>query len=129
MECKKNLPKDYDHYVYRVDIGSSRGFDVNGMLNEAGKSRLNEARFLKSRTPQVLEIFDREFPEINIIKSKIRNTRIHVPRQTYENTILDNTILARDIIDLNMFPNEPYYQKKYLKYKNKYLSLQSKLSI
>jgi hypothetical protein len=122
MECPKDSPRNNDHYIYRVDIGSSRGFDANAHISEASLSRHNESKYLKSRTPQVLEIYD-EHNIITIIKSKIRNTRIHVPRPSYE-----NAIIANNTGELNMFHTVPipYYQKKYLKYKNKYLALQAK---
>ena len=123
MECPKEHPQDNDHYIYRVDVGSSRGFDANQHIGLASQSRYNEAKYLKSRTPQVLEIFD-DMNIINIIKSKIRNTRIHVPRPSYE-----NTIIANNTHELNMFHSVPipYYEKKYLKYKIKYIKLQSNL--
>ena len=75
-----------------------------------------ENRFLYSKTPQVLEI--NVDGSINIIKSKMRNTRIHLPRDVYEHH-------AKTIPELDIYTNpiQDHYLKKYLKYKNKYLQL------
>jgi len=75
-----------------------------------------ENRFLYSKTPQVLEI--NVDGSINIIKSKMRNTRIHLPRDVYEHH-------AKTIpeLDIHTNPIQDHYLKKYLKYKNKYLQL------
>ena len=75
-----------------------------------------ENRFLYSKTPQILEI--NVDGSINIIKSKMRNTRIHLPRDGYEQH-------AKTISDLDIHTNpiQDHYLKKYLKYKNKYLQL------
>jgi hypothetical protein len=75
-----------------------------------------ENQYLYSRTPQILEI--NVDGSINIIKSKMRNTRIHLPRDGYEQH-------AKTISDLDIHTNpiQDHYLKKYLKYKNKYLQL------
>jgi hypothetical protein len=75
-----------------------------------------ENRFLYSKTPQVLEI--NVDGSINIIKSKMRNTRVHLPRDVYEQH-------AKTIpeLDIQTNPIQDHYLKKYLKYKNKYLQL------
>jgi len=114
MECnKKNLDKHYDNpniiidnedrYIYKVDIGSSRGFD--DPINRIPFSRDYEKGIFGARTPQVLEIINNN---INILRSTIKNTRIHQPRQKYEEEIKKN---AEHILNLI----NPYYFKKYIK--------------
>ena len=123
MECKikdKDIDKQkypklekYDLYqLYRVDIGSSRGQDLSYRYITDPKT---ENEFIYSKTPQILEI-DID-GTVKIIKSKMKNTRIHLPRYNYEKRIIDN-----DIKELNLSNNKTY-QQKYLKYKNKYLQL------
>ena len=121
MECKKDLDSN-QYRLYRVDIGSSRGydyFDWNTPIN----SIEDENRFLYSKTPQIL-VFDNN--NIYIVKSKIKNTRIHLPRQFYENRIESLNITELNIKDDIANPN---YKNKYLKYKNKYLELKLKLKL
>lgn len=112
MECL--IPNTTLNRVYRIDIGSSRGFDFSNstLINTVE----TENQYLYSKTPQILEInID---GSINIIKSKMRNTRIHLPRPGYEKH-------AETIDELNIYTNpvHSYYLQKYLKYKNKYLQL------
>ena len=107
MECQQRL--------YRVDVGLSRGFDDGYFYPNFPLSLENENRFLYSKTPQILEI--NTDGTINIIKSKMRNTRIHLPRPEYERK-------ASEIPELNLYTKDHnYYEQKYLKYKNKYLQL------
>ena len=113
MMCPKNLNHSV-HSLYRVDSGTSRTQDqfyLNKQQINAIKDNYNEDYFLKSRVPQVLEIIGNNF---SIIRSTIKNTRIHQSRPTYE-------AHAKLIPDLNL--NSVNYQKKYLKYKSKYLQL------
>ena len=92
MECSKHNPND--HYIYRVDVASSRAFDeIDNILYTLRKEYLPTPAsidsFLKkyyySRTPQVVEI-DKIFENgvivdnVQIIKSTIGNTLKHVPR-------------------------------------------------
>lgn len=117
MECL--IPKTTVNRVYRVDIGSSRGFDYynknrNPFPINYPRTVEEENQFLYSKTPQILEI--NTDGSINIIKSKMRNTRIHLPRLAYEKSI-------KDIDELNINKDHDYYKYKYLKYKNKYLQL------
>jgi hypothetical protein len=124
MECVKdktdNKNENNLHSLYRIDIASSRGFDQYPILNRDNKSYLilptnieQENKYLYSKTPQILEI--KSSGEINIIKSKMKNTRIHLPRMNYE-SIANN-------IDVLKLDNKESYHQKYLKYKNKYLLL------
>jgi hypothetical protein len=76
-----------------------------------------ENRLLFSKTPQVLSIKkDRDNDIITIIKSKMKNTRIHQPRYYYE----------RDIVSILPELDLSNYQK-YLKYKRKYLKLKKSI--
>ena len=130
MQCPKDKVGDYqDFFVYHIDVGSSRGFDTSLNYNKEIKRdwlstmsiSKSENKYLFSRTPQVLSIEpDRELynPKITIIKSKMRNTRIHLPRFKYENIHGRNRDLSLE---------NSRYNKKYLKYKNKYLKLKIKL--
>ena len=115
MECE-NM-KDDNHLVYRVDVGSSRAFDSKNTANYI-KNKMDEKQHFFSRTPQVLEIYDND-KKIRIIRSKIGNTRKFQPRSYYE-----ENIKRAGLTDLDL--SDPYYKKKYLKYKQKYLQLKNK---
>ena len=102
MECNKNnldnppehpdyndnddrIYIDYDErYIYKVDVGSSRGFDQK--IERTIFTPDYEKGNFGSRVSQVLEINKNE---INILRSTIKNTRIHQPRQQYEKHIND----------------------------------------
>jgi hypothetical protein len=119
MECnKKNLDnpeehKDYtdnddriyfdndERYIYKVDVGSSRGFDQR--IDKIIFNRDYEKGNIGSRVSQVLEFFNNE---INILRSTIKNTRIHQLRQEYEKYIKD-----KSINELNMDINSENYYK------------------
>ena len=111
MECEKsnNL-----HRVYRVDIGMSRGFDL---YDNFPKTIEEENQFFYSKTPQILIV--NKDGTVEIAKSKMSNTRIHLPRKDYEDFIITNKI---DELQLNT-KSHNFYKQKYLKYKNKYLKL------
>lgn len=121
MECK-NSHNDFNK-IYRIDIGSSRGYDYfreyNGKIYDNYSNIVNnpeiENKLLYSKTPQVL-IFNTD-NTVDIVKSKIKNTRIHLPRPLYE-----NIVNKYDALNINN-PDNENYKKKYLKYKNKYLQL------
>jgi hypothetical protein len=122
MECNKNdlddpvdypnyidnddrkYEDDYERYIYKVDVGSSRGFDrkVDDILD-----RNYEKHNIGSRVSQVLEFNN---GEINILRSTIKNTRIHQPRQKYEKTIKE-----KYITELDLDKNIGNYYKKYIK--------------
>jgi hypothetical protein len=86
-----------DNYVYHIDSGSSRGFDnAYGRINNIEQ----ENKFLFSKTPSILLIDQSSgHDKINIIKSKMRNTRIHLPRPNYETIVRQNE---------NLHYNHPY---------------------
>jgi hypothetical protein len=128
MECAKNG----QHQIYKVDAGTSRGFDNRGELASVAFNEVNDdkseikkehehytfKRTLFSRTPQTIEIFNNG---VNIIKSRFKNTRIHQPRYELEQYINRDAKLASKLrIDTDE------YFKKYLKYKNKYMSFKKK---
>lgn len=96
---------DDERIIYKVDIGSSRGFDSSRFPN----NKLSEKDMFGPRVPQVLEIIDNK---VQILRSTIKNTRVHQPRYSYENH-------ASKIPELN----KDHYLKKYLKYKEKYINL------
>jgi hypothetical protein len=104
MECDKEI-NSLDSYIYKVDVGSSRGFDnmskyKNNDENILSKEEL-ENKYYLSRTPQILEIINNK-PKI--IRSLISNTKIHQPR----------------ILQQNL---EIFYEYKYFKYKKKFNDL------
>ena len=112
MQCPKPIKNGKtDFFVYHVDIGSSRGFDSDYSII---KNIQDENRHLFSRTPQILSIDQNE--NITIIKSKMKNTRIHLPRYDYEEMIKGKP-------ELSLSSNN--YDKKYRKYKQKYLELKN----
>ena len=108
MECHKTDELN-DHYLYHVDIGSSRGFDVDDIIITG---KYLEKRHLYSRTPQVIEIYNNN-KNVRIIRSTMKNTRIHQPRIEYE-------AWTSTVPELRLST----YQK-YLKYKRKYLKLKN----
>lgn len=92
--CGDRVETSYDinkPSVYRIDVGMSRGFNLEPFTEEYGYSR----------TPQVLKIeYINGEPNVSIVKSTLANTLIH----------------------LKDFDKNPY-ERKYLKYKAKYLNL------
>ena len=112
MECPHDANSDK---IFKVDIGSSRGFDNANQFLKISRSPndklLAEKQYIFSRTPQLLKIQNNQE---TIIKSKLKNTRIQQPRTKYESLI--NSIPELQLDSEN-------YKKKYLKYKNKYLQL------
>ena len=91
-----------DYYVYYIDATTSRSFDQD---YDNIQNRYDENKYLFSKTPQILLINNNNNgidDVITIIKSKMRNTRIHLPRNKYERLIRDNpefNINNRDIYD------------------------------
>ena len=122
MECPDDTR--LKHKIFKVDIGSSRGFDlmenIDKVISENDRNTLltNEKQYFFSRTPQVLQIQNNTE---KIIKSQMKNTRIHQPRKVYENKITEGLQQKPVLSELNL--NSGNYMKKYLKYKQKYLQL------
>lgn len=117
--------------IYRVDIGMSRGFDVEQMselLNNVKtpeEGKFLEHNYIFSRTPQVLEVLQQGDKEkVRIIRSKIKNTRIHQPRTWFENAVKSKGDIMSNL-DLTKYGG---YRKKYYKYKSKYLQLKKSKS-
>jgi hypothetical protein len=119
MECgsnDNNLNKKPQ--IYRIDVGSSRGYDYFNGLDNKIKTPEDEIKFIYSRTPQIL-LIDKD-NSVHIVKSKIKNTRIHLPRHIYEFGIAG-------VEQLNISnPANQHYKSKYLKYKEKYMRLKNK---
>ena len=83
MQCPK---LNNDNFVYHIDIGSSRIFDIS--YNKINNIQ-DEIKYLFSKTPQILLIDNPScIDKLYIIKSKMRNTRVHFPRPNYETHIL-----------------------------------------
>lgn len=121
--CIKDNQVDFK--IICVDNSISRGFDAGYNVD----SHKRERDVLYRRTPQVLKIDYKnpisavsiahpqgveQFTNISIVRSKMKNTRIHQPRTTYENEVGQYPALAL---------NNARYNTKYLKYKTKYLKL------
>jgi hypothetical protein len=117
MGCPKHSNNE-DHHLYRVDIGASRGFDSKRDIDMITTPHIDqtpnelEKRYLYSRTPQVLKLGQ----TVQIIRSRLKNTRIHQPRAYYEEYIKKYGYKELDL------DSENYYYK-YLKYKFKYFKL------
>ena len=140
MQCPKAPDANglTDFYVYHVDSGTSRGFDqlLSFIRTDYSKYQISstpierENKLLFSKTPQVLSIVQN--PEIanneivTIIKSKMKNTRIHLPRPDYEASLINSKWAHPQIATLNLA--DANYDKKYLKYKKKYLELKKKIN-
>lgn len=94
MQCPKPKNGNYtDFFIYQIDTSSSRDFDwkvyYDWITYNDSKAVELENICLFSKTPQVLSIKIDENGEdlVSIIKSKMRNTRIHLPRFNYEELI------------------------------------------
>ena len=104
MQCPKPKNNNYtDFFIYQIDTSSSRGFDWSIYYdwityNDSTAIEL-ENICLFSKTPQVLsiELNDQGDDFVTIIKSKMRNTRIHLPRYNYEELIKIKNINSLDI--------------------------------
>lgn len=116
MECIHN--NSNSAHLYRIDVGSSRGYDYFTGLDEKIKTPEDEIKFIYSKTPQILLIESNN--SIHIVKSKIKNTRIHLPREIYELAI--SNVNELDITN----PSNLHYKSKYFKYKKKYFELKNK---
>lgn len=109
--------------IYRVDVGSSRGFDHNAniqILNSTPEkvNTLNSLYF--SRTPQALRI-DLIGNQQAITRSKLINTIHNVPRPDLNLVIATlNEQGPQGIVNIL-----DTYDKKYRKYKSKYLKKDS----
>ena len=108
----------------RVDVNSSRSFDLSSHFdyftktldhdNFAGDFNERLQQFYYSRTPSVLSIKPpdesiNKYDIITIIKSPMKNTILKQPR-FHLNEFLKDKDWAK-----------PLFEKKYLKYKKKYL--------
>jgi len=84
-ECPTNDNKDF--IVYHIDVCSSRGFDDtddNPNVNSLPRNK-DDLVTLYSRTPQILKIATNN--TVSIIKSTSLNTRIHQPRNRWEDAL------------------------------------------
>ena len=132
---KKKFDELTDYYIYRVDVGSSREIDadINTLIKQYdGINSIGvENKFLFSRTPQILAIIKENGQDkITIIKSKMKNTRIHLPRLNYEAIIQEFIKKYPRDFDIKMLDlsNSHYLKIKYLKYKKKYLELKNTIN-
>ncbi len=115
MECETGT--DNLARLYRVDIGSSRGYDYFRGHDNMIITPEEEIKYIYSKTPQILIIEPTN--KVTIVKSKIKNTRIHLPRPQYESAITN--VPELDIHSSNNL----HYKSKYIKYKEKYLKLKN----
>ena len=98
MQCPKPKHGKYTNfYVYHIDVASSRDFDwqvyYDWITFNDDKALELENICLFSKTPQVLSIEINDYDDfVTIIKSKMRNTRIHLPRYNYEDLIKTKNI-------------------------------------
>lgn len=69
--------------IYKVDIGSSRAFDIKFPITSDPPISLQH--YLTARTPQVLKIINRGTlnDEIQIIRSTVSNTLNNMARPSY----------------------------------------------
>ena len=113
---------DQHHRIYKVDVGVSRGFEQNAIYNMT-KSHQEIKQLFLSRVPQVLELHG---DNVRILRSTVKNTRIHQFRQGLEDQ-LSRLPNPQDFTIQNMTYGG--YKQKYLKYKQKYLELKQKLNM
>ena len=130
MECPTQAglpntsdPSDQHHLIYKVDVGASRGFDQTPMYTIPDHTTLKT--YFLTRVPQVIEFSNNN---VRIIRSTLKNTRIHQYRDTLERGI-EYSISTGKLGDDFRIANLTYggYKEKYLKYKSKYLGLKQKL--
>ena len=76
-----------DRFIYKIDVGSSRGFDQR--LDKTIFTKLSEKGTIGARVSQVLEI---NKGIVTILRSTVKNTRIHQPRHQYEQYIKEKSI-------------------------------------
>ena len=124
VKSEKPLSVPQDFFIYHIDIGSSRAFDKDyGLID---KKEL-ENKHIYSRTPQLLLIDNSDGEDkISIIKSRVKNTRIHLPRPVYEYNVNKLSTEYKKIYpgyEHELSLDNARYLKKYLKYKHKYLLL------
>ena len=90
MECDNDF-NSADNYIYKVDVGTSRGFDSLYIPEKNDIENLSntelENKYFLSRTPQILEIINNK-PKI--IRSLVNNTKIHQPRKMYQKQLNTN---------------------------------------
>jgi hypothetical protein len=121
---------DQHHRIYKVDVGVSRAFDVKNMYNLINNEE-NMKRYLLSRVPQVLVMQNND---VRIVRSTVKNVRIHQYRHDLERIITAKTNAVPPAMDarFDISNNDTLtfggYKEKYLKYKQKYLSLKEKLN-
>lgn len=93
INYKPSIDND-ERYIYKIDVGTMRGYDapvepynINGTLyNDSINTNEELIKEYGSRTPQVLEIIKNINKDyISILRSTLRNTRIHQPREEFEN--------------------------------------------
>ena len=124
MQCPKmdKRNKVTDFFIYHIDVGSSRGFDKhNHLISDIP----DENKYLFSRNPQILSIdtnLTTGDAEVLIIKSKMKNTRIHLPRPSYED-LIESDSDKRSKLNFTVSPSN--YDKKYVHFKNKYINLKN----
>jgi hypothetical protein len=123
MECPNT--SEPHHKVYKVDVGTSRGFDQIGVYNAVSQSGHSYMKkYFLSRVPQVLEFLG---DTVRIIRSTLKNTRIHQERKKFEELINEHVNVSKNLPQDMSRTHMTYggYKEKYLKYKNKYLNLKN----
>jgi hypothetical protein len=123
MECPEAT--EPHHKIYKVDVGVSRGFDQNNAYDNVNSHTQMKQYFL-SRVPQILQF---NGDDVRIIRSTLKNTRIHQVRHAFENKInakITSGVLPADMSKENMTYGG--YKEKYLKYKKKYMELKKLLN-
>lgn len=120
MECI-----DQKQSVYRVDVGQSRGFDLdsyNKYIIDYKDNENMQKNTLLSRSPQVLKIVNNN---LEIIRSKFLNTRIEQPRVWYEsqwnNNEKNKTFL--NAVNKNKSVRDIEFKEKNEKYRTKNMEL------
>jgi hypothetical protein len=123
MECAHSNGND-QYKIYKVDVGSSRAFDTQHPFSIIGdkEKTFNKEWEMKryfSRTPQVLELIN---DNAKIIKSQIKNTRIHQPRYILEKSIKDYKLkdLYLDIKPKTKDPKSDNIKQNIYTFLNKY---------
>jgi hypothetical protein len=135
MECPTqsgisiNDNSDQHHRIYKVDVGVSRGFDQNAAYGKVKNNHEGIKQYFLSRVPQVLEL---QGDNVRILRSTVKNTRVHQFRYGLENELASLPNLQNPQNPQNPFDieNMSYggYKQKYLKYKQKYIELKQKLN-
>jgi hypothetical protein len=148
MECNKDEPENpHDHHIYKVDVGSSRGFDQSAesyIINNNNCDMEIYSKYMEVKGEKKIKMSEdcvavgnaKVYNEKLLLGSRVpqvlefsgdqlKNPRII--RSTIKNTRINQPreVYEKNIRDESSLKLSNSYYKKYLKYKNKYVALRN----